>query len=41
MGPKIESAIWFLKTRGKAVCITSPDRIHAALAGKTGTWITP
>lgn len=40
MGPKIEAAVWFLKTGGQDVCITSPGKIAAALEGKAGTWIT-
>ncbi len=40
MGPKIEAAVWFLKTGGKEVCITSPGKITEALDGKAGTWIT-
>jgi carbamate kinase len=40
MGPKIEAAIWFLQAGGREVCITSPARIHDALQGKAGTWIT-
>jgi carbamate kinase len=40
MGPKIEAAIWFLKAGGRAVCITSPDRILPALRRQAGTWMT-
>ncbi|MBD3334716.1 MAG: carbamate kinase [Candidatus Eisenbacteria bacterium] len=37
MGPKIEGAIDFLEAGGKAVLITSPRCIRAALDGKAGT----
>ena len=40
MGPKIEAAIWFLEKGGKGICVSSPDKIHAALRGRAGTWIT-
>lgn len=41
MGPKIESAIFFLKSGGKRVIITTPEKIEEALEGKTGTHIVP
>jgi carbamate kinase len=40
MGPKIEAAIWFLEEGGKGICVSSPREIHAALQGRSGTWIT-
>jgi len=41
MGPKIESAVSFLAGGGRAVVITSPEHILAALAGDRGTTIVP
>lgn len=41
MGPKIESAIFFLKSGGKRVIITTPEKIEEALDGRTGTHIVP
>lgn len=41
MGPKIESAIFFLKSGGQRVIITSPEKIEESLEGKTGTHIVP
>ncbi len=41
MGPKIESAISFLKGGGKDVIITSPDYLLAAIQGSAGTRIVP
>jgi carbamate kinase len=40
MGPKIESALRFLRGGGKEVIITSYERIPAALNGEAGTRIT-
>ena len=40
MGPKIESALRFLRTGGRDVIITSYERIPAALRGEAGTIIT-
>ena len=40
MGPKVESAIEFVRNGGKRAVITSMDRAAAALAGKAGTTIT-
>ncbi len=40
MGPKIESALRFLRAGGKEVVITSYERIAAALRGEAGTRIT-
>ena len=40
MGPKIESAIYFLKhNKNGRVIITSPEKLQEALAGKNGTVI--
>lgn len=41
MGPKIEAAIDFLKSGGKMVVITTPDKIEAGLEGRAGTRIVP
>ena len=41
MGPKIEAAIRFLQREGKEVIIASPDNLVDALAGTSGTRITP
>jgi carbamate kinase len=41
MGPKILSAIRFLRRGGKKAIITSPDRVRDALQGKGGTQIVP
>jgi carbamate kinase len=41
MQPKIEAVIGFLERGGKQALITNPANIARALAGETGTWITP
>jgi carbamate kinase len=41
MGPKIESALRFLRSGGKEVLITSYDHLCEALAGSAGTHIVP
>lgn len=41
MEPKIRAAIEYLERGGKAVLITLPEMISAALKGQTGTWIVP
>ena len=41
MGPKIQSAIRFVKSSGKQAIITSLDKVEEALADQTGTRITP
>ena len=41
MAPKIQASIWFLEKGGKEVIITNPENIARALAGETGTRITP
>ena len=40
MGPKIESALRFLREGGREVIITSFERIPSALRGEAGTTIT-
>ena len=41
MQPKIEAVIGFLERGGKQALITNPANIVWALAGETGTWVTP
>lgn len=41
MKPKIEAVISFLEQGGRRALITNPENIARALAGQTGTWITP
>ena len=41
MGPKIESALRFLKAGGREVVITSFEHLSQAIGGKMGTHITP
>lgn len=41
MAPKVQSAILFLENGGQEVIITDPQNIERALAGETGTRITP
>ncbi|GAB4528924.1 MAG: carbamate kinase [Anaerolineae bacterium] len=41
MAPKIQAVIWFLENGGKEAIITNPENIERALAGETGTRITP
>jgi carbamate kinase len=41
MGPKVESAIRFLKKGGKEAIITSFENLIDAVDGKTGTHIFP
>ncbi len=41
MYPKILAAIRFLRTGGKSVLITSPEKVQDAMDGKSGTWIYP
>jgi carbamate kinase len=40
MGPKIEAVIGFLESGGSRAIITSIEKIHEALEGKTGTHFT-
>lgn len=41
MGPKVESALYFLRGGGQEVVITSYDHLCEAIAGRTGTHIVP
>jgi carbamate kinase len=41
MGPKIASALRFLRAGGREVIITAPERLLDAVVGKTGTRIVP
>jgi carbamate kinase len=41
MGPKVKACIRFLEWGGKRAIVTSLDKSVAALAGETGTIITP
>lgn len=41
MGPKIQAIIWYLEAGGKEALITDPANIERAMAGETGTRITP
>ncbi len=41
MGPKIQAIIWYLEAGGKEALITNPENLKRALAGETGTRITP
>ncbi len=41
MGPKIESAISFVKTTNRQCIITSLEKVAEALNGKSGTFIVP
>ena len=41
MGPKVESALRFLRAGGKEVIITSYEYLADAFAGKAGTHIVP
>ena len=40
MGPKVESALYFIEEGGSAAIITSPERLVAALNDRAGTRIT-
>ena len=41
MGPKVEAALRFLRAGGRRAIITSTQKLTAAVAGQTGTEITP
>lgn len=41
MGPKVESALYFLRGGGQEVVITSYDHLCEAIAGRAGTHIVP
>jgi carbamate kinase len=41
MGPKIQAIIWYLEQGGGEALISTPENLEQALAGETGTRITP
>lgn len=41
MGPKIEAAVEFVRSRGRKALITDFPNLSRALHGETGTWIVP
>jgi carbamate kinase len=41
MGPKVESALRFLRSGGKEVVISSYEHLCKAVAGRAGTRILP
>jgi carbamate kinase len=41
MEPKIDAIVGFIEAGGKEALVTSPENIEKALAGETGTRITP
>jgi carbamate kinase len=41
MGPKVESALRFLRSGGKEVIISSYEHLCEAVAGRAGTRILP
>jgi carbamate kinase len=41
MAPKIQACVWYLERGGREALITNPENIARALAGETGTRITP
>jgi len=41
MGPKVESALQFLRAGGKEVIITSYEHLHEAISGHAGTHVLP
>ena len=41
MGPKVESALRFLRSGGKEVVISSYEHLCEAVAGRAGTRILP
>ena len=41
MGPKVDSALQFVKATGKQVLITDVDVLREALEGRDGTLIVP
>jgi carbamate kinase len=41
MGPKIESAVRFVRDGGRAAIVTSAERLTEAVDGAAGTWIVP
>ncbi|RPJ56826.1 MAG: carbamate kinase [Dehalococcoidia bacterium] len=41
MAPKIQAVIWYLEQGGGRAIISNPENLERALAGETGTHITP
>ena len=41
MAPKIQAVVWYLERGGGEAIITNPENVERALAGETGTRITP
>jgi carbamate kinase len=41
MSPKIQAIIWYLEQGGSEALISTPENLERALAGETGTRITP
>ncbi|MBN1217303.1 MAG: carbamate kinase [Anaerolineae bacterium] len=41
MAPKIQAIIWYLEKGGKHAIVSNPENLERALAGETGTHITP
>ena len=41
MEPKVKAILKYLEGGGKEAIITSPEKIHDAILGKTGTHIVP
>jgi carbamate kinase len=41
MGPKVESAVWFVRNGGRAAIVTSAERLNDAVDGNAGTRIIP
>jgi len=41
MLPKVKAIVQFLEDGGKEALVTDPAHLEEAMAGKTGTWITP
>jgi carbamate kinase len=41
MGPKVESAVHFLRAGGREVVITSNELLCEAVAGRAGTHVVP
>jgi carbamate kinase len=41
MAPKIEAATAFVEATGGTALITNPENVERALAGETGTRISP
>ncbi len=41
MGPKVESAVRFVRDGGRAAIVTSAERLLDAVDGVAGTWVVP